>query len=85
MFCETRQLAEEWTDRYLAAAHVSATAEPAAVQRVATMPAQLEMPPAPGESPAEIRAWARANAIAVAQRGRLPIDVFNASIAAHPD
>ena len=29
MFCETRALAEEWTYRYLAAAHAWADAEPA--------------------------------------------------------
>jgi hypothetical protein len=34
VFCETRQLAEEWTYRFLAAAHVWAIAEHAALQRI---------------------------------------------------
>ena len=34
VFCETRGLAEEWTYRYLAAAHAWATAEPAAIERI---------------------------------------------------
>jgi ERCC4-type nuclease len=33
-FCENRSLAEEWTYRYLAAAHSWATAEAAAIQRM---------------------------------------------------
>jgi hypothetical protein len=82
-FCETRQLAEEWTYRYLAAAHDWAITEPAAIGRIAAMAVQLDAPPAPGQSPAEIRAWARANAIAVPERGRLPADVCEAWLAAH--
>ncbi|MGH9244849.1 MAG: ERCC4 domain-containing protein [Acidimicrobiales bacterium] len=50
VFCDTRQLAEEWTYRYLAAAHVWATTEPTAIQRIATMAAQLDGPPAPAPS-----------------------------------
>jgi hypothetical protein len=38
VFCETRGLAEEWTYRYLAAAYAWATAEPAAIERVAAWP-----------------------------------------------
>jgi hypothetical protein len=38
VFCETRSLAEEWTYRYLAAAHVWASAEPAAVERIGAQP-----------------------------------------------
>jgi ERCC4 domain len=34
VFCETRGLAEEWTYRYLAAAHAWAAAEPAALERI---------------------------------------------------
>ena len=85
VFCETRQLAEEWTYRYLAAAHHWATTEPAAIERIAAIPAQLDGPSASsfGPSPAEMRAWARANGIAVPQRGRLPADVCQAWLAAH--
>jgi hypothetical protein len=84
VFWETRPLAEEWTDRYLAAARVWATTEPASIQRIAVMASRLETPHAPGEIP-EIRASARANGIAVPQRGRLPADVCEARLAAHPD
>jgi hypothetical protein len=34
VFCDTRPLAEEWTYRYLAAAHAWAAAEPAAIARI---------------------------------------------------
>jgi hypothetical protein len=34
LFCETRGLAEEWTYRYLAAAHAWATTEHPALQRI---------------------------------------------------
>ena len=34
VFCETRSLAEEWTYRYLAAAHTWASTEPAAIERI---------------------------------------------------
>jgi hypothetical protein len=70
VFCETRQLAEEWTYRYLAAAHLWATTEPAAIERIAAMPVQLDGPAVSGPPPAEIRAWARTNGIAVPERGR---------------
>src|ERR1700674_1163757 len=36
VFCETRGLAEEWTYRYLAAAHAWASAEPAAIEHIGT-------------------------------------------------
>jgi hypothetical protein len=35
-FCETRKLAEEWTYRYLAAAHEWAVNERAAIARIGT-------------------------------------------------
>jgi hypothetical protein len=83
VFCETRQLAEEWTYRYLAAAHHWATTGPAAIERIAAAADQFNAPPAPGPSPAEIRAWARTNGIAVPDRGRLPADVHDAWLTAH--
>jgi ERCC4 domain len=46
VFCETRGLAEEWTYRYLAAAHAWAAAEPAAIQRIGAWPALEEAPEA---------------------------------------
>lgn len=83
VFCETRPLAEEWTYRYLAAAHHWALIEPAATERITTMPVPLDAPPAPQPSVAEVRAWARTNGIAVPDRGRLPAEVHQAWFAAH--
>ncbi len=76
VFCESRQLAEEWTYRYLAAAyareldHTDTAARTAAAEPVASL--------------AEIRAWARARGLAVADRGRIAADILAAYHAAHP-
>ena len=83
VFCETRQLAEEWTYRYLAAAYQWATTEPAAVEHIASSPALVMKPPASGPPAAEVRSWARANSISVPERGRLPARVQAAWFAAH--
>jgi ERCC4 domain/Lsr2 len=86
VFCETRALAEEWTYRYLAAAHVWAEAETAAAERIgggqeeSTPPGA---PDAPGPSTSEVRAWARANGLDVPVRGRLRPEIFEAWSAAH--
>lgn len=80
VFCETRALAEEWVYRYLAAAYMWAINEPDALARIAT-PVGHELhdaPEAPQPSTAEVRAWARANGIAVPDRGRLRPDVWDA-------
>jgi len=53
------------------------------MERIVAAPALLVAPPAPGPSPAEVRAWARANGIAVPDRGRLPDAVRQACLAAH--
>jgi ERCC4 domain len=93
-FCETRALAEEWTYRYLAAAHAWADAEPAAIDRVGLDPddadpdtdhpdATAAEPAAPAPSTAEVRAWARAHGITVPDRGRLRPDVHQAWHTAH--
>ena len=76
VFCETRPLAEEWTYRFLAAAHhlgrdrdrLAAAHRPA--RYLATTDLD-EAPDAPEPSTAEVRAWARANGIPVPDRGRL--------------
>lgn len=83
VFCDTRPLAEEWTYRYLAAAHQWATTEAAAAERILAAPALSLAPPAPGPSTAEMRAWALANGLAVPGRGRLPIAVREAWLAAN--
>jgi hypothetical protein len=100
VFCETRKLAEEWTYRYLAAARTWASDEERAVVRMGVDDgAPAAGPPAPAptaaapESPvakasavptAEVRAWARAQGLIVADRGRLRPEVVAAWRAAHP-
>lgn len=84
VFCETRKLAEEWTYRFLAAAHAWAVAERPALARIglAVEPGGTAVP-APGPSVAEVRAWARANGLTVPDRGRLRPEVHAAWRAAH--
>lgn len=77
LFAETRQLAEEWIYRYLAAAHVWAVEEPEAGLRTGLAGSQLDAAPrAPDPSPAELRAWARAQGIPVSLRGRLAAELL---------
>jgi hypothetical protein len=82
VFCETRQLAEEWTYRFLAAAHVWAITEHAALQRIS--PTRIDVTEldqaavAPEPSTAEVRAWARAVGLPVPDRGRLRPDIWQA-------
>ena len=76
VFCETRQLAEEWTYRYLAAAHAWAITEHPALQRISPgNPVEStdldRAPAAPEPTTAEVRAWARGIGLAVPDRGRL--------------
>jgi len=81
IFAETRPLAEEWTYRYLAAAHTWASTEHALAGRVgadAVTPATSTAPSAPEPAPSEVRAWARAHGITVPDRGRLRPDVWQA-------
>jgi ERCC4-type nuclease len=83
VFCETRKLAEEWTYRYLAAAHTWATDEQAALTRVGASndtdtDDTLGAPPQPAPTTAEIRGWARANGITVPDRGRLRPEIHQA-------
>jgi hypothetical protein len=81
--CDSRKLAEEWTYRFLAAAHAWARDEPAARARIGPVdssrpPQSLTGPSAPLPSSAELRAWARANGMAVSERGRVSGDVLRA-------
>jgi ERCC4 domain len=78
VFCETRPLAEEWTYRYLAAAHQWAADEAHSVDRIGTAASDLdEAPAAPESTTAEVRAWARANGIPVPDRGKLRPEVWD--------
>ena len=85
VFAETRPMAQEWTYRYLAAAHTWASAENEAASRVGAVDDNdiTEAPPAPDPTPAELRAWAREQHIAVPDRGRLRPDILAAWRAAH--
>ncbi|MDA8102755.1 MAG: Lsr2 family protein [Nitrospiraceae bacterium] len=79
VFCENRSLAEEWTYRYLAAAHFWAITEPAASKRIGERPKLLPVPGAQtGPLPADIRDWARRNGIDVPDRGRIPASIRQA-------
>jgi hypothetical protein len=85
VYAETRPLAEEWTYRYLAAAHTWAVGEDAAVTRIGPTVTDLDRAPtAPGPSTAEVRAWARVHGLAVPDRGRLRPQIIDAWHAAHP-
>jgi hypothetical protein len=79
VFCETRPLAEEWTYRYLAAAHAWAAAEPAAIARIGAPTVATGRPRgSSGQEAAEIRAWARAQGLVVSDRGRIAASVRQA-------
>jgi hypothetical protein len=81
VFCETRQLAQEWTYRYLGAAIAHHVESELGEARAAGLPAAGVVPS--GEaSAAEIRAWARANGYAVSDRGRLRPEIRTAFRAA---
>jgi len=89
VFCETRPLAEEWTYRFLAAAHTWAETEAASLERIAPLASSTttelgDAMGAPEPSTAEVRAWARDTSIPVPDRGRLRPEVWDAWRAAHP-
>ncbi len=76
-----RRLAEEWTYRYLAAAHAWASSERALAERIggdAAKPATSMAPGAPEPATSEVRAWARVKGITVPDRGRLRPDIWQA-------
>ena len=96
VFCENRSLAEEWTYRFLAAAHVWAETESLAVERIEDV---MRMEPAVEQlsdaslvpqdddgamSVAKVRAWALREGLSVADRGRLRPEVWAAWRRAHP-
>lgn len=79
VFCEARPLAEEWTYRFLAAAHSWAATEAAALQRISPARIDITTPDlTAGPSTAQVRAWAREAGLAVPDRGRLRPDIWQA-------
>ncbi len=86
VFCETRPLAEEWTYRFLAAAHAWAVTEAAALQRISPVRIDVAVQaPTNGPSTADVRAWARSAGLPVPDRGRLRPEVWQAWRDAHPE
>lgn len=84
VFCETRKLAEEWTYRYLAAAHQWARDEEPALARIGTGKTETDAGlPVPDPPTAELRAWARAAGLVVPDRGRLRPEILRAWRDAH--
>jgi len=79
VYCDNRKLAEEWTYRYLAAAHAWADTELPAVALIGSgEEGAISGPMQPTPSISEVRAWARANGLVVADRGRLRPGVVEA-------
>ncbi|MFN0025703.1 MAG: histone-like nucleoid-structuring protein Lsr2 [Acidimicrobiales bacterium] len=79
VFCESRQLAEEYTYRFLAAAWQWASQEHLASVLAGTGDNELaEAPPSPEPNAAELRAWANAAGMAVSDRGRISQDIRDA-------
>lgn len=82
VFCDTRKLAEEWTYRYLGAALAWAEDELPAADRIGA--GNLELgPDQPAPSTGELRAWARAAGLPVADRGRVKAEIEQAWHHAH--
>jgi hypothetical protein len=77
VFCETRQLAQEWAYRFLGAALVHHEEHGAAGDRHAELPPAGPVPP-PEPTTADVRAWARARGLAVPDRGRLRPEIWQA-------
>ncbi len=82
VFCETRPLAEEWTNRFLGAALQELGSQEAMEVLAADMRAAGHFSPAEPTS-ADVRAWASASGIPVPRRGRVPSEVWEAYRKAH--
>ncbi len=85
MFAETRQLAEEWTYRWLAAALIDHGNVAGGELRLAELVTAGDLPARPAEepTPAQVRAWAASVGLTVSDRGRLRPDVLEAWREAH--
>jgi ERCC4-type nuclease len=76
VFCDTRELAQEWTYRFLAAAQVGLSEEMVGDFAVRGLEAAAPLAPAP-PTPAAVRRWATTNDIVVSDRGRIPAAVMD--------
>src|SRR5690606_9469588 len=70
IFTETRQLAQEWTYRFLAASLHELGLGGATADRLGELTGAPAAPPKPPK-PAVVRAWAKANGYEVADKGRI--------------
>ena len=78
VFCQTRKLAQEYTYRYLAAAHRWAADNAYTAPLLGADKALTAAPGRPAPNTAEIRAWARGAGLEVSDRGRLRPEVIRA-------
>ena len=81
LFCENRQLAQEWTYRFLGAAVAHRALHLSAAQLESQLPAAGPLAPAE-PTIAEVRAWALEAGLDVAAKGRLRPEVWAAHRAA---
>ncbi len=84
LFCETRQLAQEWTYRFLGAALEHHEIGRAASQKVAVLPAGGPVPAAEVTT-RMVRAWARQVGMQVPNGGKLRPEIWQAYQLAHPE
>lgn len=77
IFAENRQLAQEWSYRFLAAAREEVRMGASTQEAISTMAARNPAPPA-SATPREIREWAREHGWTVSDRGRIPVEVRRA-------
>ena len=82
VFCETRQLAQEWTYRFLGAAAAHHHADEHGEARAADLP-DAGAVPAVEPTTAEVRRWAIENGHDVSDRGRLRPEIWDAFRNAH--
>lgn len=77
VFAETRQLAQEWAYRFLAAARHELEQDAGTDERLAELPATAAPAPLPPK-PAVVRTWARANGYAVSDKGKIRQEIVEA-------
>ncbi|HEX9644747.1 MAG TPA: ERCC4 domain-containing protein [Acidimicrobiia bacterium] len=78
VFCETRQLAQEWAYRFLGAAIAHRLDDAHGDARQAELPVPGVVPP-PEPTTAAVRRWAHAHGFDVPDRGRLRPEIWEAS------
>lgn len=82
-FCDTRKLAQEWTYRFLAAAHRGVAEESVGEHAVRALAPGGDLPRVEPTN-AQVRAWARDNDQVVSDRGRVSAALKAAYLEARP-